>query len=74
MGLAKQAIDEGAGRPIGEGLDREARAFVEVFDTEDARLGVAASASTVPERRPSPAADTRPTRSRAVIRARGALR
>jgi enoyl-CoA hydratase/carnithine racemase len=41
MGLAKQAIDEGLGRPLAEGLDLEARAFVEVFDTEDAATGVA---------------------------------
>jgi enoyl-CoA hydratase len=40
MGLAKQAIDEGLGRPLAEGLDAEAQRFVEVFDTEDARVGV----------------------------------
>ena len=41
MGLAKHAIDDGLGRPLAEGLDLEARSFVEVFDTEDAATGVA---------------------------------
>jgi enoyl-CoA hydratase/carnithine racemase len=41
IGLAKRAIDEGLGRPLDEGLDLEARAFVEVFDTEDAQVGIA---------------------------------
>ena len=41
MGLAKRAIDDGLGRPLAEGLDLEARSFVEVFDTEDAATGVA---------------------------------
>jgi enoyl-CoA hydratase/carnithine racemase len=40
MGLAKRAIDEGFGRPLADGLDAEARAFVEVFDTADAQIGV----------------------------------
>jgi enoyl-CoA hydratase/carnithine racemase len=40
MGLAKHAVDEGLGRPLAEGLDVEARAFVEVFDTEDATTGI----------------------------------
>jgi enoyl-CoA hydratase/carnithine racemase len=40
MGLAKRVIDDGLDRPIGDGLDAEARAFAEVFDTEDARIGV----------------------------------
>jgi enoyl-CoA hydratase/carnithine racemase len=40
MGLAKHVIDDGIGRPLAEGLDAETRAFVEVFDTEDARIGV----------------------------------
>jgi enoyl-CoA hydratase/carnithine racemase len=40
MGLAKQVIDEGLGRPLAEGLDAEMRAFVEVFETDDARIGV----------------------------------
>ena len=41
MGLAKAAIDDGLGRPLAAGLDLEAEAFVEVFDTDDARTGVA---------------------------------
>jgi enoyl-CoA hydratase/carnithine racemase len=40
MGLAKRVIDGGLGRPMAEGLDLEAEAFVEVFDTEDAATGV----------------------------------
>jgi enoyl-CoA hydratase len=40
MGLAKRVIDDGLGRPLAEGLDMEADAFVEAFGTEDARLGV----------------------------------
>ena len=40
MGLAKRAIDDGLGRPLADGLDAEADAFVEVFGTEDARIGV----------------------------------
>jgi enoyl-CoA hydratase/carnithine racemase len=40
MGLAKRLIDDGLDRPIGEGLDAEARAFADVFETEDARIGV----------------------------------
>ena len=40
MGLAKRAIDDGLGVPLAEGLDREAEAFVEVFATEDAQIGV----------------------------------
>jgi enoyl-CoA hydratase/carnithine racemase len=40
MGLAKRVIDEGLGVPLAEGLDREAEAFVEVFATDDARVGV----------------------------------
>ena len=40
MGLAKRVIDDGLGRPLPEGLDLEADAFVEAFGTEDARLGV----------------------------------
>jgi enoyl-CoA hydratase len=38
---AKHAIDAGAGRPMEEGLDLEASAFVAVFETDDARRGVA---------------------------------
>ena len=41
MGLAKHVIDDGLGRPLAEGIDLEARAFVEVFGTEDAATGVA---------------------------------
>jgi enoyl-CoA hydratase len=40
MGLAKQAIDDGSGRPLSDGLDLERDAFVEVFGTDDARAGV----------------------------------
>jgi enoyl-CoA hydratase/carnithine racemase len=41
MGLAKHVIDDGLGRSLAEGLDAEARAFADVFGTEDAQLGVA---------------------------------
>jgi len=41
MGLAKHAIDRGIGRPLADGLDLEAQAFGDVFDTEDAEVGVA---------------------------------
>ena len=41
MGLAKRVIDDGLGRRLAKGLDMEADAFVEVFGTDDARLGVA---------------------------------
>jgi enoyl-CoA hydratase/carnithine racemase len=40
MGLAKRVIDDGLGRPLAGGLDLEREAFVEVFGTEDARIGV----------------------------------
>jgi enoyl-CoA hydratase/carnithine racemase len=40
MALAKRVIDAGLGRPLGEGLDLEADAFVEVFGTQDADTGV----------------------------------
>ena len=40
MGLAKRVIDDGLGRPLAEGLDRERDAFVEVFATDDASTGV----------------------------------
>ena len=40
IGLAKRVIDDGLGRPLAEGLDMEADAFVEAFGTEDARVGV----------------------------------
>ena len=41
MGLAKRVIDDGLGRPLAEGLDAEADAFVEAFGTDDAKVGVA---------------------------------
>jgi enoyl-CoA hydratase/carnithine racemase len=41
MGLAKQVIDDGLGGPLAAGLDAEAEAFVKVFDTDDAKVGVA---------------------------------
>jgi enoyl-CoA hydratase/carnithine racemase len=41
MGLAKRLVDDGLGRPLADGLDAEADAFVEVFDTADAQIGVA---------------------------------
>jgi enoyl-CoA hydratase len=40
MGLAKRVIDDGLGVPLADGLDREAEAFVEVFGTDDSRVGV----------------------------------
>jgi enoyl-CoA hydratase/carnithine racemase len=40
MGLAKRAVDRGLDVSLGEGLDIEADAFVEVFATEDAAIGV----------------------------------
>jgi enoyl-CoA hydratase len=39
--LAKAAIDDGLQVTLAEGLALEQAAFVEVFRTEDARLGVA---------------------------------
>jgi enoyl-CoA hydratase len=41
MGLAKRAIDAGLDGSLAAGLDLEADAFVEVFDTQDAATGVA---------------------------------
>ncbi len=41
MGLAKRAIDDGLDGSLDRGLDVEAAAFVEVFGTEDAQIGVA---------------------------------
>lgn len=41
MGVAKRLIDDGLGRTLADGLDMETDAFVEVFGTEDARVGVA---------------------------------
>jgi enoyl-CoA hydratase len=40
MGLAKRAIDEGLDVSLSAGLDGEQVAFVEVFGTEDAAVGV----------------------------------
>lgn len=40
IGLAKRAIDAGLDGPLSTGLDVEADAFVEVFGTEDAAVGV----------------------------------
>ncbi len=40
MGLAKRAIDRGLDGSLAEGLDLETDAFVEVFATEDAAIGV----------------------------------
>lgn len=41
MGLAKGAIDGGLDGSLARGLDLETEAFVEVFATDDARVGVA---------------------------------
>jgi enoyl-CoA hydratase/carnithine racemase len=40
-GLAKQAVDGGLDRPLAAGLDLETELFVQVFDTDDATIGVA---------------------------------
>jgi enoyl-CoA hydratase/carnithine racemase len=40
MGLAKRAIDDGLGRPLGDALDAEADAFARVFATDDAAAGI----------------------------------
>ena len=40
MGLAKQAIDRGLDGSLAAGLDVEVDAFVDVFETEDARTGL----------------------------------
>jgi enoyl-CoA hydratase/carnithine racemase len=40
MGLAKRVIDAGLGVPLADGLDMERDAFVDVFATEDASIGV----------------------------------
>jgi enoyl-CoA hydratase/carnithine racemase len=40
MGLAKRAIDVGIDRDLASGLDLEADAFAEVFETDDATIGV----------------------------------
>jgi enoyl-CoA hydratase/carnithine racemase len=41
MGAAKRVIDDGLGRRLDDGLDLEADAFVDIFATDDARVGVA---------------------------------
>jgi enoyl-CoA hydratase/carnithine racemase len=41
QGLAKRAIDGGLDGSLASGLDLETRLFVEVFGTDDARIGVA---------------------------------
>src|SRR4051812_20795614 len=40
MGLAKKVIDKGLDRPLSDAIELEREAFVEVFDTDDARTGV----------------------------------
>ena len=40
MGLAKRVIDDGLGRPLSEGLDMEADAFVAAIGTDDGHIGV----------------------------------
>ena len=40
MGLAKRAIDGGLDGSLSAGLDLEAAGFVEVFDTDDAPVGI----------------------------------
>jgi enoyl-CoA hydratase len=40
-GLAKQAIDRGLDGALAAGLDLEAELFVRVFETDDAKVGVA---------------------------------
>jgi enoyl-CoA hydratase len=40
MGFAKRAIDRGLDGPLATGLDLETQAFVDVFATEDAAVGV----------------------------------
>jgi len=41
QGLAKAAIDDGLDGALGAGLELEQDRFVEVFGTDDARIGVA---------------------------------
>lgn len=48
--LAKRVIDEGFDRPLQEGLELEQDAFVEVFGTDDARIGVASFLENGPGR------------------------
>ena len=40
MGLAKRAIDGGLDGSLAAGLDLEAEGFVDVFDTDDAQVGI----------------------------------
>jgi enoyl-CoA hydratase len=40
MGLAKRAIDGGADGSLAEGLDLETEGFLQVFDTDDAHVGI----------------------------------
>lgn len=42
LGLAKQAINDGVGSPMNEGLGMEAAGFSQVFGTQDAAEGVSA--------------------------------
>ena len=42
MALTKKAVSRGAGAPIEEGLEIERTAFIEVFQTQDAREGIQA--------------------------------
>ena len=39
--LIKRAVDEGLNRPLADGLAHERDLFVEVFASEDSRIGVA---------------------------------
>jgi enoyl-CoA hydratase/carnithine racemase len=40
MGIAKRVVDGGLDGSLATGLDLEAEGFVEVFDTDDARVGI----------------------------------
>jgi len=42
MSLAKRAIDGGIGGPLSAGLDLELECFVKSFESEDAKIGIAA--------------------------------
>jgi enoyl-CoA hydratase len=50
QGLAKRAIDSGLDLPLAQGLDLERELFVEVFGTEDSRIGVASFLADGPGR------------------------
>jgi enoyl-CoA hydratase len=41
IALAKRAIDEGLDTTLSEGLDIEGRYFTDVYETDDAKTGVA---------------------------------